>query len=383
MQLMAKVKLITNIEQTNLLRLTMRQANACCDWISNIAWEVKRFGQFGLHKIVYRNAREAFPELSSEVVIRCEAKVSQAYVLDKKVKRNFKPLGAIEYDARLLTWYVNKHEVSIWACGGRLRLAFQCGERQLELLQGKIGQPDLVLIDNVFYLFAPCWVEEGKPIDVQGILGIDLGIISLATDSDGQEFSGKDVEKRRRLMAYRRRNLQRKQTKAAKRKLHTLSGKQSRFQKNTNHVISKCIVRKAQDTNRAIALENLTGIRDRAKARRSQRAQHSNWAFYDLRTKIDYKAQRVGIPVIYVDPRGTSKTCSRCGYSHKNNRKSQSEFICLSCGFAANADENAAVNISAKAAINQPNEHIIVQGVAIAPHIAEYIVGTNCIHSEQ
>jgi len=220
------------------------------------------------------------------------------------------------------------------------------------------------LIDNIFYLFASCWVEEGKPIDIVNVLGIDLGIVSLATDSDGELFSGKDIEKQRRVMAYRRSNLQRKQTKASKRKLRYLSGKQSRYQKNNNHIISKKVVRKAQDTRRAIALEDLSGIRE-AKVRRSQRAQHANWAFYDLRAKIDYKAQRVGIPVIYVDPRGTSKTCSKCGYCHKNNRKSQSEFLCLSCGFAANADENAAINI-ARVAINQPNERIITQGIAVS-----------------
>jgi putative transposase len=354
MQLTAKVKLLTDIQQTNLLRLTMERANACCDWISGVAWEEKRFGQFGLHKIVYKEARAAFPELSSQVVIRCEAKVSQAYALDKKVKRTFKPLGAIEYDARLLTWYVNKHEVSIWACGGRLRLAFQCGDHQLDLLQGKIGQADLVLIDGVFYLFASCWVEEGEPIDVQGVLGVDLGIVNIATDSDGQIFSGKDIDDNRRKFEHRRRNLQRNGSKSAKRKLKSISGKQSRFQKHTNHKISKAIVRKAQDTNRSIALEELGGIRDRVTVRRKQRARHANWSFYDLRAKIEYKAKRAGIPVVLVDPRNTSKMCSVCGHIDPSNRPTQSSFKCVRCGFADLADHNAAVNISARVVVNLP-----------------------------
>jgi IS605 OrfB family transposase len=353
-QLTAKVKLLADIQQTNLLRLTMERANACCDWISNVAWGVKRFGQFGLHKIVYKDARAAFPELSSQVVIRCEAKVSQAYALDKKVKRSFKPLGAIEYDARLLTWNVNKHEVSIWACGGRLRLSFQCGERQLDLLQGKIGQADLVLIDGVFYLFASCWVEEGKTIDVHGVLGVDLGIVNIAVDSDGQVFSGKDVEDNRRKFFHRRRNLQRNGSKSAKRKLKSISGKQARFQKHTNHQISKCIVRKAQDTNRAIALEDLSGIRDRVTVRRKQRARHANWSFYDLRAKIEYKAKRAGVPVIPVDPRNTSKMCSVDGHIDSANRPTQSIFKCTRCGFEDLADHNAALNIRARGEVNLP-----------------------------
>lgn len=354
MQLTAKIKLLTDTQQANLLKLTMERANACCDWISSVAWEQKCFGQFGLHKIVYKNARTAFPELSSQVVIRCEAKVSQAYALDKKVKRNFKPLGAIEYDARLLTWYVNKREVSIWACGGRLRLGFQCGARQLELLQGKIGQADLVLINNEFYLCASCWVEEGKPIDIEGFLGIDLGIVNLASDSDGENFSGKGIDRNRRIYEHRRKNLQKKQTKSAKRKLKKISGKQARFQKDTNHRISKSIVRKAQDTNRSIALEDLSGIRDRVTVRRKQRARHANWSFYDLRAKIEYKAKRAGILIVLVNPRNTSKMCSVCGHINSANRSTQSSFKCVACGFADLADHNAAVNISARAAVIQP-----------------------------
>jgi IS605 OrfB family transposase len=354
MQLTAKVKLLTDIQQTNLLQLTMERANACCDWISEIAWERQWFGQFGLHKIVYKDARAAFPELSSQVVIRCEAKVSQAYALGKKKKRSFSPLGAIEYDARLLTWYVSKREVSIWACGGRLRLAFQCGERQLELLQGKIGQADLVLIDGIFYLFAACCVEEGESLDVQGVLGIDMGIVNIATDSDGQVFSGNEIEDTRCKFAHRRCNLQHNGSKSAKRKLKSISGKQSRFQKHTNHKISKAIVRKAQDTNRSIALEELGGIRDRVTVRRKQRARHANWSFYDLRAKITYKAKRLGIPIILVDPRNTSKMCSACGHIDPSNRPTQSSFRCVACGFADLADHNAAVNISARGDVNHP-----------------------------
>ena len=354
MQLTAKVKLVTDTQQADALKLTMQRANACCDWISGVAWEKKQFGHFSLHKIVYKNARTAFPELSSQIIVRCIAKVSQAYALDKKVQRSFKPLGAIEYDARILTWYVDKHGVSIWACGGRLHLSFQCGQQQFDLLRGKIGQADLVMIDGVFYLFAACWVEEAKPIDVVGILGVDLGIVNIATDSDGEVFSGTGIEDNRRKFSHRRRNLQRNGSKSAKRKLKSISKKQARFQKDTNHRISKRIVRKAQDTNRSIALEELSGIRDRVTVRRNQRARHANWSFFDLRTKIEYKAQRVGIPVITVDPRNTSKMCSVCGHIDSSNRLTQSSFKCVSCGFADLADHNAAVNIAARAAVNRP-----------------------------
>ena len=51
--------------------------------------------------------------------------------------------------------------------------------------------------------------------------------------------------------------------------------------------------------------------------------------------------------VVEINPKYTSQTCSRCGYVHKENRKSQSAFECISCNYAQNADLNAAKNILA------------------------------------
>jgi hypothetical protein len=65
-----------------------------------------------------------------------------------------------------------------------------------------------------------------------------------------------------------RRKLQRKGTKSAKRLLKKRSGHEANFARNTNHVISKSIVQAAKRTNRAIAIENLEGIRTRVRARR-------------------------------------------------------------------------------------------------------------------
>lgn len=371
MQLTAKVKLQVTPQQASTLKRTLQAANECCNWLSDMAWSEKKFGQFSLHKIAYHPARSKFPGLNSSVIVRCEAKVSQSYALDKRIKRTFKPLGAIEYDHNILSWYVDKRQVSIWTVAGRLRLTFACGPRQLELLQGKIGQADLALVGKNFYLCAPCTVENPEPQDVSDVLGVDLGIVNIATDSDGLTHSGVAVEDNRRKFEHRRRNLQRKGTQSSKRKLRKLSGKQARFQRNTNHVISKRVVRKAQDTGRGIGLEDLTGIRNRATTRRSQRARISNWSFFELRVFIEYKAQREGVPVFLVDPKNTSRTCPRCGCIDKANRKSQSVFSCISCAYADNADHNAAVNIAARAKVTRP-----MVGQFIAPTSSLDLLGS-------
>ena len=190
MILTAKVKLETSKEQFNALKQTLETTNRACDFLSEIAWQNKVFGRFGLQKIAYRPCREQFPALSSQLVVRAMAKVADAYKLDKKTRRTFKPHGAISYDARILSWNITGKHVSIWTVNGRMKVGFAAGPRQMELLAGERGETDLCLIDGVFYLFVSCKVADVKPIDVQDVLGVDLGMINLATDSDGEMYSG-------------------------------------------------------------------------------------------------------------------------------------------------------------------------------------------------
>jgi IS605 OrfB family transposase len=136
-----------------------------------------------------------------------------------------------------------------------------------------------------------------------------------------------------------------------------LSGKQSRFQKQENHRISKRIVELAERTGRAIHVEDLTGIHERTRAiGKEQRDKHSNWSFGQLQDFLEYKAKRAGIPFRKVDPHYTSQRCNACGHIEKANRKSQSEFLCCACGQEAHADVNAAANISVWAAVTPPDD---------------------------
>ena len=352
MKLVAQVKLLPDSDQVQLLKQTLEAANAACNYISTRGWESKTLRQFPLHKLTYRDVRDRFP-LTAQVVVRCIAKVADAYKIDRKMMRVFKLDGAIAYDNRILSYHLEKMEVSIWTIAGRRRIKFTAGKRQMELLNGQRGESDLCLVKRKFYLLATCDVETPKPIDIEGVLGVDLGIVNIASDSDGENFSGSDIDRNRHIFSHRRARLQKKGTKSAKRKLKKLSGKQARFQKHTNHTISKRLVEKAQDTQRAIALEDLSGIRE-APVRRKQRARHANWSFYQLCQYSSYKSERAGIPVFLVDPRNTSRTCPECGYIDKANRVSQSLFSCVSCGYSAPADTIAADNISARANVNSP-----------------------------
>jgi IS605 OrfB family transposase len=136
-----------------------------------------------------------------------------------------------------------------------------------------------------------------------------------------------------------------------KRKLKALSGKERRFKANENHRISKQIVEKATDTGRGIGLEDLTGIRERTRFRKTQRDKMSKWSFAELRGFIEYKAKLAGIPVMPVDPRDTSRTCPKCGHIDKGNRTARGLFLCRLCGHFDHADVVGATNIAAAAKV--------------------------------
>ena len=354
MKLIAQVRLYPTKDQHATLKHTLEMANAACNYISARAFEAQIFHRYGMQNLTYYDARARF-DLSAQMVIRCLAKVADAYARDHKTLRTFKPLGSIAYDDRILSWKPNRQEVSIWTTDGRQTIPFGAGGRQLELLAHRQGETDLVFWNGMFFLLATCEIPDPEPRDVETALGVDLGVTNIATTSDGDVLTSAPVERNRQRMQQLRSNLQARGSLSAKRHLRRLAGRQRRFQKDVNHTISKRLVETAQRTNRAIALEDLTHIRARTRARGAeQRARHSNWSFAQLRQFIDYKARLAGIPVVLVDPKYTSQQCAVCGHIEKANRRSQSEFLCCACGHAAHADVNAAENIALRAGVMPP-----------------------------
>ena len=216
--------------------------------------------------------------------------------------------------------------------------------------------------DGTFFLLATVEYEDEPPIDTDDYLGVDLGIENLVTDSDGELHSGKDVEAKRVKCQTLKQSLQSAADQAAnarkrkriRKKLKRTAQRESRFRRNTNHVLSKRIVAKAKDTLRGIALEELKGIRQRTRFRKPQRNRMGSWGFDQLRQFIAYKAQQARVLLAVVDPKYTSQMCSQCEHIERGNRSSQSQFRCKRCGHSDHADCNAARNIRARALVNAP-----------------------------
>ena len=346
------VKVNADKEQHEKLLRTMHRFNDACNNIANIAYKNKCANKFKLQKIVYYPIREQYG-LSAQMTVRAISKVVEAYKRDKKIKPTFRQDGAMVYDQRILSWK-GIDRVSILTLDGRIKLPIVFGQYQAARLHRIRGQVDLIYRDGTFYLGVIVDVPEADMIKPVGVLGVDMGIVNIAVDSDGVTYSGKEMDRVRERIESLKADLQKCGTKSAKRHLKKISGREARFRRNMNHCISKELVAKAKDTQSIIALEELGGIRNGTTVRKSQRRRQHSWGFYQLRQFIEYKAALVGVPVVGIDPAYTSQECPICHHISRANRPNRDTFRCELCGFSGLADHIAAINIAARAAVNLP-----------------------------
>lgn len=352
MKLTASIKLLPTTEQAQALLVTLERINAACNWLARWAFMEKTADKLRLHGTSYRTLREQFG-LSAQMAVRVIGKVCDTYKRDRKILPVFDLHGAVPYDQRILSFKA-LDRVSILTLDGRQTIPYVTGDYHRARMQGICGQSDLILKNGGWYLYVTVQVPETAPVEPQSFLGVDFGIRNLATDSDGIIYSGANVEAVSIRIHTLRTALQSAGSKSAKRHLKRLGSREARFRKNVNHVISKALVYKAKGTKRGIAIEDLKGIRERITVNKSQRAMHSRWAFSQLRSFVTYKAKLAGVVVIVVDPHNTSRECPSCGFTAKENRRSQASFLCKSCGFRDHADIVGAMNIARRATINWP-----------------------------
>jgi len=187
-------------------------------------------------------------------------------------------------------------------------------------------------------------VEERDP---KSVLAVDLGIRWIATTVNSNNtkprFYGKELRKIKSHYFYLRRSLS---LKKAYKTIKKIGDKERRVTNDILHKISRAIVNEALENNAMIVLGKLKGIRKNGKGRRFNRRLNNGFPYYRLSQFIEYKAKWLGIKVIKVNERNTSKTCHRCGMK---GLRVGSLFRCLNCNYQCNADYNGAVNILKRA----------------------------------
>lgn len=206
-----------------------------------------------------------------------------------------------------------------------------------------------------WYLFMPYSLQKEKPPELNDeiIVGVDVGYakpaVCAVNNSMEREYfgDGETINKFKTQIKKRKKILQ-KNGKTGHGRQRVMNGYkklqnfEANFIKSYNHKISKDVIGFALKNNAGtIVMEDLNN-----GVKKDNKILLRNWSYYQLQQMIQYKAKSAGIKVVKINPHYTSQTCSGCGYTDKNNRKSQSEFVCLKCGMKENADYNAAKNIA-------------------------------------
>jgi putative transposase len=334
--------------------------NAAATWIAQVCWDEGITNSNTAHHRVYGETRTRFG-LGAQLAVCARAKAMEALKAVRKkgdeTCPTFDPTGSVRYDAR--TYHLLPlDDVTLNTLRGRVTCRLKPGPHQRSLLLEDgwtIAGADLVQRRGAWYLHIVQHAAAPTESEPSGYLGVDLGIVNIATDSTGKPFTGEALRKTRERRFRHRQRLQKKNTRRARARLRRCARREARFQRDVNHVVSKELVGKAVAQCKALALEDLNGIRERCgHVRHEQRRERHSWAFFQLRLFVAYKARAAGVRVVYVDPRNTSRTCSACGFCDKRNRPDQAHFRCLQCGLTLPADYNAAVNIAYRAAVNRP-----------------------------
>ena len=356
---------------------TQRRFNEAASWIATVCWDEHITNSNTAHHRVYGQTRSRFG-LGAQLAVCARAKAMEAIKAvsrqeaekmvrwrkadarrKSKGKRpvpppepaacpQFGPRASLRYDARTYR-LLPLSRVSLNTMQGRVTARLLPGSRQHDMLcetAWKIGGAELVWRNGTYFLHITQTQEAPDVTPAEEAIGVDLGIVNIATDSTGEQFTGAEARLIRSRFVARRAALQRVGTRSAKRRLKQLSGRERRYMKHVNHKIAKTLVHKAVVSRKALALEDLTGLREEVTVRREHRYERHSWAFFQLRLFLAYKAAWAGVPVRLVDPAFTSQTCSVCGHGERANRQSQSSFQCKQCGFCCHADYNAAMNIS-------------------------------------
>jgi putative transposase len=362
-KIVVPVKLQPTPEVASALRDELHGVNDGKNHVSEVAYEHYGLGarEYRLRKLVYAELRErgiksaAAQQLIKHVVdayttLRANIKAgnlgkpgSRRRIKAESKPIAFRPDAAQAYDHRNMGWDIDAQTVAITTMSGRIKgIPFVCSPQQLKtLVHYRKGEADLLCKDGVWYLYATCEVPETEQYEPGAFIGVDLGIVNIATTSTGYQAVGRELNRyRKRQLAFRKK-LQKKGTKSAKRLLKKIRRKESRRAKDLNHCISKTIVTEAERTGCGISLEELKGIRDRVRLRKPQRVALHSWAFAQLGDFIVYKARRAGVPLVFVDPAYSSQECAACGHIDRLNRIDQASFICRGCGVVAHADRNS------------------------------------------
>lgn len=376
-----KLRIYVTPEQEMLFRQMTEQYRQACNFVSQYIFDNQfNMAYQSLNKKLYSDLRKLFGLKSQLAQSSIKTAISRYKTIKQQLFQNpyrYKDEnGNWQRITKTLEWlwkpvlfrrpqadlvrnrdysFVDDGQVlSINTLGKRTKCTFE-GEHFSEYLDVSydLGTAKLVELKGLWYLHIPVTkiVEDFQNEHVRHVVGIDRGLRFLTVSYDEQgktEFvSGRKIATKRHKFQEVRKQLQSKGTKAAKRRLKAISGRENRWMSDMNHQISKTLVQKyGKDT--LFVLEDLTGV-SFEENNLSQNAKRNydlrSWAFYQLEQFLTYKAHENRSEVLKVSARYTSQRCPKCGTIHKGSRDHHKHLYSCQCGYKSNDDRIGAMNI--------------------------------------
>jgi IS605 OrfB family transposase len=347
-------------EQVAKIEATLKAFADGCNYANQVV-KPNVTNKVAIQAQTYEQLRSQFG-LSANLAVRVCARVAANRKTAKakgKPVRAFQPTSA-DYDARIFAFREKDWTVSLTLVGGREHIPMQIGNYQIGKLKGR--KPTSATLtkhrDGLYYIHIQLTDEAPDPINSDNVIGVDFGRRSIAVTSNGDEWDGKPIQKVRDKFAKTRASVQKRATKGTRSSrrrcrqlLKRLSGKEQRFHSWFNHNISRAIIDQAKSQKAIVAIEDLTGIRDRTNTQhrsKTERRRSNIWTFHQLRLFLEYKGIQAGVEVVAVPPQYTSMTCHQCLHI---GLRSDKTFKCGNCGWHGDADFNGSMNIAAIGAV--------------------------------
>lgn len=353
-------------EQQQLLDETISEWQTACNISSEIGWAHRETGKTELQNLAYDDVREQTRLGSQHAILAIQQAAAALAGTDKieQLDENYKTSrpeftsDTVKYGRRTMTLF-DGGTVSLATVEDRIRcpLALPDDEdgyqhQYLADEDWELTESTLCKRDGDYYLHLGFRKRKPKPkVDSMAdnedrtVLGVDLGIVNIATTSTAYFASGRELRHRHREFERIRANLQQTGTQSAHRTLQQMSGREFRYLRDELHQVANAIVDEALSHEcEYIAFENLKHIRERSPPVQT----FHKWAHRKLVNLVEYKAEAEGIKIEFVSAENTSRRCPECGHTSANNRVEQTTFECQKCGVTANADYVGAKNVGCR-----------------------------------
>ncbi|MFB1063430.1 RNA-guided endonuclease InsQ/TnpB family protein [Natrinema sp. H-ect4] len=350
-------------EQQQLLDSTIQEWQTACNISSQIGWGIGETRKTSLQDLAYDEVREKTRLRSQHVILATHqaaaalSGVEEIEDLDENYKTSRPEFTAdtIKYDTRTMTLF-DDGTVSLTTVDDRIRCDLALPEDEDGYQHQYLDDEDWELTESTlsrrnddYYLHLGFRkrkpekkIKQQNDAEDRTVLGVDLGIVNIATTSTAYFASGRELRHRHRQFQKIRGSLQQTGTQSAHRTVQQMSGRESRYVRDSLHQVANRIIEEALTHDcEYIAFENLRHIRKRTPPVKDLH----QWAHRQLVDLVEYKAEKERISVEFVSPKDTSRRCPECGHTSEGNRVTQSEFECESCGSTANADYVGAKNV--------------------------------------